>query len=135
MGGVMTLVGLFLFMGSSWALGTIALARTRWPDLRGYERAALKLLAGLGLTALLLSLLTLAGRFADITLVLAALTTAGIFSLLARRVRFQANFASPAKAGHYVPMAGAALLIAACLGCLGAIAPVTDDDALAYVVP
>ena len=59
----MTLLGLSLLVGSSWTLGTLTLARMDWNDLRPYERAALTLVAGLGLTSLLISLLTLAGGF------------------------------------------------------------------------
>ena len=73
----MTVVALALLAGSSWTLGTAALSRLAWPDLRPYERAALRLTAGLGLTALLVSLMTLSGWFSHATAVLAALTAVG----------------------------------------------------------
>jgi len=130
--GVMTLAGLFLFAGSSWALGTIALARVESSDLRPFERASLKLLAGLGLTSLLLSLLTLAGRFADLTFALVALSMVGSYFCVRDMSRLTRITACNS---DYRRTAAIALAVTASLGCLGAIAPVTDDDALAYVVP
>jgi hypothetical protein len=132
MGGVRTLVGLFLLVGCSWALGTLALWRVEWPDLRAYERASLKVLAGLGLTAILIALLTLAHRFAAVTSVVAVLAVAGVILAVRDRSQTQPRVRnSPAS----TRATAIGLLIVAGLGCLGAIAPVTDDDALAYVVP
>ncbi len=149
----MTVVGLVLLLGSSWTLGTLVFARMTWPGLRAYERIALRLLAGLGLTALCLSLLTLAGGFAASSYVLVLLATTGAvlaireFSQVRRRVA-SAGRSAGLKAGRYsnVTSAGrynsvksalamSVVCLAAGLGSLGAIAPVTDDDALAYVVP
>src|SRR5438876_4900437 len=70
----MTLAALALLAGASWTLGTAALWRTPWPELRPYERAALRLAAGLGLTALLLSVAALTGWFGYSSIVLAFLT-------------------------------------------------------------
>src|SRR5690242_11726943 len=77
----MTLLGLLLLVGSSWTLGMLTLARMDWRDLHPFERAALTLLAGLGLTALLISLLTLAGLFRDATWILGALSVVAAASL------------------------------------------------------
>ena len=77
----MTLLGLSLLVGSSWTLGALTLARMDWKDLRPYERAALTLLAGLGLTSLLIALLTLAGGFRYATWVLGALSLVAAASL------------------------------------------------------
>ena len=107
-----------------------------WPDLHAYERVALRVTAGLGLTALLLSLAALTGWFAHATAALSVLTAIG--GTLAVR---QARRAGRAPASHPQPMAAwlrttvAAVFVCAVLACLGAIAPVTDDDALAYVIP
>src|SRR5262245_21176064 len=114
----MTLAGLFLFAGSSWALGTIALARVAWPDLRPFERVSLKLLAGLRLTPLLLSLLTLAARFADLTFTLVALSIAGIYFCVRDISRLTQTTVS---ASDYPRTAAIVLVIATSLGCLGAI--------------
>src|SRR6476620_1110527 len=78
----MTLLGLSLFVGSSWTRGALTLARMDWNELRPYERAALTLVAGLGLTSLLISLLTLAGGFRYATWVLVALSLVAVASLL-----------------------------------------------------
>src|SRR5258705_4629987 len=78
----MTIVALALLAGSSWALGTAVLSRVPWHDLRAYERAALRLTAGLGLTALLLSLMALAGWFSLATPALGALTAASVVLLV-----------------------------------------------------
>ena len=68
-------------------LGNLLLSRVDWPDLRPYERAALRLTAGLGLTALAMSLLTLAGWFSQITVTLAVLTAIGVTLALRTVVR------------------------------------------------
>ena len=89
--------------------------------MRAVECAALRLTAGLGLTALLLSLAALAGGFSYTPFIIGALAILGV-----GRVAISAPRLSPMTVG-----------VAACvlLPCLGAIAPVTDSDALAYVVP
>lgn len=138
MNGVLTLVALALLAGSSWTLGTAALSRMAWPELRPCERAALRLTAGLGLTALLIGVITLAGLFSHITVVLAALTTVAVVLLIRSATRPSRNRSLPTtrtKAATWVRVTWAAVAICAALACLGAIAPVTDDDALAYVIP
>ena len=129
----MTLVALALLAATAWALGRAAI-RSRWSDLRGYERVALTLTAGLGLTALLLSLVALAGAFRYAVGGLACLGAAG-FVLALRDVVGRAPDPPRASPARSVRVLHAALLAAALLGCLGAIAPVTDEDALAYVLP
>jgi len=132
---VLTLVAVALLAGSSWTLGTLVLSRMAWSDLLAYERVALRLTAGLGLTALALSLAALTGWFSHATAALAALAAIG--GILAAR---NARRAGRAAASHrpmapWVRATFVAVFACAALGCLGAIAPVTDDDALAYVIP
>jgi hypothetical protein len=95
--------------------------------LRSYERAALRLTAGLGLTALLLSLAALTGWFSHTPLVIGTLAAIGAFLAAANAWRTRRTWTSRA--------AVAAVLAGVVLSCAGAIPPVTDDDALAYVVP
>ena len=133
----LTTPGALAFLaGSSYALGTMVLSGIEWPDLRAYERIALRLAAGLGLTALLLSLLALADWFSYATPILGALTLAGLavvgagFSRTLVRLKADPTNTPPAnRVLMYV------IAVAAVLGCAGAIAPITDDDALDYVVP
>ncbi len=122
-GGARSLAAAVLLTVSSWTLGRAALWRLTWPELRAYERAALRLTAGLGLTALLLSIVALAGWFAYAPIVIGALAAAGaVLAVIdTRRTRWTAGMSIA--------------LACALLTCAGAIAPVTDDDALAYVVP
>jgi hypothetical protein len=136
MSGLFTLLAIFLIAGSSWTLGTLALSRMPWPELRPYERAALRLTAGLGLTAMVIALLTLAGWFSRTTAVLVALTAISVPLLFQSAFR-SGRVAPPrgARAATWVRLTSAAVVICAGLACLGAIAPVTDDDALAYVIP
>jgi hypothetical protein len=106
-----------------------------WPELRAYERAALRLTAGLGLTALSVALLMLAGWFSHITAVLGLMTAVSI-ALLFRSARTVREVPSQrTKAAKWVRVTSVAIVICAALACLGAIAPVTDDDALTYVIP
>ncbi len=136
--GLRTVVALALLAGSSWTLGTVVLSRMEWPDLRPYERVTLRLTAGLGLTALLLSLMALSSWFSSATAALGALTAAsGLFGV-GRTLLGPPG--GPDKARPISPSPpwnraiSIAVLASAVLACLGAIAPVTDDDALAYVV-
>jgi hypothetical protein len=59
----MTVVATALLAGAAWTLGRLSLMACDWPSLRRYERLGLEMTAGLGLTALCLSLLALAGLF------------------------------------------------------------------------
>ena len=129
----MTVVALALLAAAGWALGR-AVLRPRWTDLRSYERVALTLTAGLGLAALLLSLLALAGAFRYGVLVVACLGLVGA-AMAVRDVRRRAPAPPRAPGPRWARALHAALLAAALAGCLGAIAPVTDEDALAYVLP
>jgi hypothetical protein len=140
----MTVVAVALLAAASWMLGTTALSRVAWSDLRPYERAALRLTAGLGLTALLLSLMALSGWFSYATAALGVLTLTGVVLGVGRTLLGppggpeKARPTSPSSRAPVAPWSLAislAVLVGAVLACLGAIAPVTDDDALAYVVP
>jgi hypothetical protein len=145
---VLSLAAIALLAGSSWTLGSAALGRLAWPELRVYERAALRLTAGLGLTALLLSLMALAGWFSQTTAVLVVLATIGAGWIVYGTWRckiavgrpFQgrqggAESTAPQFSAPWVRTVSIGMLVCAVLASLGAIAPVTDDDALAYVVP
>ena len=132
----MTLIAIALITGSSWTLGTLALSRMSWPELRPYERAALRLTAGLGLTAMVVALMTLAGWFSRTTFVLGILTAIGVALII--HAAFRSGRVAPpqhTRTATWVRLTSAAVVICAGLACLGAIAPVTDDDALAYVIP
>ena len=119
-------LALLLLAGSSHALGTLALQAVDWRGVTWWERWALVLTTGLGFTAIVLAVLLLAGAFAWSTAVLALLSTVAVW-------RGFRDHSSPA-ASHpdrYLLIAFAAIVAA----CVGAIAPVTDSDALTYVVP
>lgn len=135
MSGWPTVLAVALLAGSSWTLGTLVLSRMEWPELRAYERVALRLTAGLGLTALVLSLAALTGWFSHATAALG--TLAGIGGALAVRDVWRARHDTPShtSVAHWIGTSSAAVFVCAVLACVGAIAPVTDDDALAYVVP
>jgi hypothetical protein len=127
-----TFVALALLLGASWAVGGWVLSRVRWPGVRRFESISLTLTAGLGLVALLLSMLALGGRLAYATPVLAVLSAVAAIGVV--------RSARPAAPARAVPALSGwnraltfAVLAAAGLACLGAIAPVTDDDALAFL--
>jgi hypothetical protein len=91
--------------------------------------------AGLGLTALMLAVFTLTGWFAYGRATIGALAAIGGIRAI-RDIRRQQPAASPRERESSCARATRiAVVVSALLGCLGAIAPVTDDDALAYVVP
>jgi hypothetical protein len=130
---VVTTLTLAIVAAAAWTLGAAALSPFDWPELRRYERLALETTAGVGLIALLLSILLLTGTFAAATPFLLLIGLAG---LAARMRRWP-----PAAAPHAAPgprwARGAIALVGACavIACAGALAPVTDRDALSYVVP
>jgi len=123
---VLTLGAVALLVGASRILGRLALSGLSSPDLRRYERISLELTAGLGLTALLLSITALAGSLSVGIVSLVAVVAAGAaFGYL------RPHLSPPsALAGTEVVLLGVVVI-----ACVGAIAPVTDDDALAYVLP
>ena len=132
------MIALLLLAGSSYALGTVALFGVGWSDLRAYERVALRLAAGLGLTALLLSFLALAGWFSLARFVLGALTLAtlvAVASALPSKLRAGGRFTVGTKVRLKPDTTRILVAVAAALACAGAIAPITDDDALDYVLP
>ena len=134
--GALTLVAVALLTGSSWTLGTLALSWMAWPELRVYQRAALRLTAGLGLTALVLALAALTDWFSHVTAVLGTLAAMGVALALRDAARACRAVPSPhSKVAPWVRATFVAVGVCAGLACLGAMAPVTDDDALAYVVP
>jgi hypothetical protein len=130
----MIAVGLLLLVGASWTLGRLALRLQPLGWLRWWERAALFGTAGLGLTALGISLLTLAGGFAYSTWFLVALTTPA--ALDARAEFRQSTRPQRPRGDRESPDPLVIVSMAAiALACFGAIAPVTEGDALSYVVP
>lgn len=128
----MTIVALALMAGASWTLGRLALFSSPWTELRRYERLGLELTAGLGLVALLLSLLALAGLFWLATPALLLLSLAGA-ALAARIPRPPATPAPPTP--RWARVVTAVVFACAAIACVGAVTPVSDFDALSYVVP
>ena len=134
---------------AAWTLGSVVLRRLAWPELRRIERTALELVAGLGLTALLLSLALLAGWFARATAILAVIVAGSSVVWFWRAQSRGSRSAENEGAQRSDPSGARALqrpsggfrpseiLIALCaiVACAGAIAPVTDYDALSYVLP
>jgi hypothetical protein len=131
----MTVVAVLLLIGSSWTLGTLALSRMPCLDLRPYERTALRLTAGLGLTALGLSVAAVTGWFSRATSVIGLLAATGW--ILACRDHVRGRRGSPVRAAvaRCDRVTAVVAFVCAAVACLGALAPVTDDDALAYVIP
>ena len=123
-----------LLAGSSWTLGAV-LHGIASAELRGYERAALRLTAGLGLTALMLSVAALTGLFAYAPIAIGVLAATGGIIVVSDAWRRRRPPTSPAAAPLWIRATSIAVVTCAVLACAGAIAPVTDDDALAYVVP
>src|SRR5689334_5433713 len=110
----MTIAGLLLLVGSSWTLGASSLRWIECKDLRPFERGAITLLAGLGLTSLVLALLTLAGGFRSIIWALITLSLPAAFIVARnRRVVARAVSASPSRAATILA------LVAVTLSCIG----------------
>jgi hypothetical protein len=118
---------------AAWPLGAAALAGLPWPELRRFERAALELTAGFGLVALILSSAVMLGWFthSSLLLIAAAIAAAGV-AFLRGRPRPGAH---PSPDSRQTRFAGFAIAICAIVACAGALAPVTDVDALSYVLP
>jgi Protein of unknown function (DUF1420) len=131
----LSLAAVALLTGSSWTLGAAALSGIAFPGSRTYERAALRMTAGLGLTALLLSLAALAGRLAYAPVVTGVLAAIGAVLAAIDLRRTRETSTSAAAGAPWIRATWTAVLVCAAASCAGAIAPVTDDDALAYVVP
>lgn len=136
MKGALSAAAILLLGGSSWTLGTLVLSRMNWSELHPHERAALRLTAGLGLTALVIAGMTLLGWFAYTPSIVAALAAIAVLLLLrgGKRARPPAPIALT-RPPAWASISLAAVIVCAVLACLGAVAPVTDDDALAYVIP
>jgi hypothetical protein len=132
---VMTLVALLLLSGSSWTLGSVALSRTACVPLRPYERAALRLTAGLGLTALGLSVAAVTGWFSRATSVIGLLAATGAILAFLDHLAVRRDPEGAAAAARCDRVTALVAVVCALVACLGAFAPVTDDDALAYVIP
>jgi hypothetical protein len=128
----MTVGSLALLTVAAWAAGAAVLAGLSWPELRRFERTALELTAGFGLVALLLSTAILLHSFAQATVLLIAVAIAG--ALIARLRRHQTH-ARPAVDTWHTRAAARAIAVCAVVACAGALAPVTDHDALSYVLP
>src|SRR6266849_5954911 len=128
----MTAIALALLVAASWTLGMAILSPMRWRELRRYERLALELTAGLGLTALLLSIVLIAGWFAAAMPVLIAIAIGG--AALAPRAHHRADVLLPAEP-PWTARITALIFICTAVACVGALAPVTDHDALSYVLP
>ena len=129
----LTLVALALLIAAAWASGAAVLAGLPSPELRRVERASLEITAGLGIVAAALSaaLLTHVFSYAAILLVVVA----AIGAVVARARRRVSHAAAPPR-GRFAS-SRTALVIAGCgiAACAGAVAPITDHDALSYIVP
>ncbi len=134
MSGARSVGAVVLLAVSSWTLGRATLSRLQWPELRGYERTALRLTAGLGLTSLVLSLLALMGLFSFATTAVGLLAAVGLV-VGARDVMRRRTAQTGSAGAQTISLPAAAVVVCALAACAGAVAPVTDDDALAYVVP
>jgi hypothetical protein len=130
----MTVAAVALLSAASWTLGRTAFRSFSWPELRRHERFGLEMTAGLGLAALLLSLLALAGWFAAATPLLLALAVAGPVSAgLGRSVASRPQARDPEP--RWVRAATMTIGVCAIVACAGAVTPVADYDALSYVMP
>jgi hypothetical protein len=78
--GVLTLGALALIVGASHTRDRLALTRLPSPELQRYERVSLELTAGLGLTALLLSIGALFGLFVPAMVLIAIAALLGVLS-------------------------------------------------------
>ena len=137
-GALWSIAAVVVLAVSSRTLGTAALHQCPWPELRPYERVALQLTLGIGLTALILAVAAVAGRFAygvDVVVAISAVGTVLAARDAWRAVRARSRPVEPSSMPSLARAATVALLLGTALACAGAIAPVTDDDALAYVVP
>ena len=135
MHGPLSLAAVALLGGSSWTLGAAVLPGITWTELRAHERAALRVTAGLGLTALVLSLAALTGWFSHATAAVGALAAVG--GALAARDMWRVRQSIPSRAAvpPWIRTTSIAVWLCTIVACAGAIAPVTDDDALAYEIP
>jgi hypothetical protein len=128
-----TFAALALVAGCAWILGAVAFRFVRIPDVRPFEHLALGLTAGLGLTSVVFGVLLLANLFAY-ALPLAIFLTLLAIGDIARRVRAARD---PRYDYHFEstdPLLAVAVIALVIAGA-GNIAPTTDDDALAYVIP
>jgi hypothetical protein len=132
-----TLAAVAVLAGSSWAIGSLAIGRVLRDEWRLHERLALVLTAGLGLTALLLAAIALGGQFAHAPIVLGIVIAVRSGRAVQMRLRRApvSEFPPDTRANRRVTPMAVAVALTAVLAALGAIAPVTDDDALAFGVP
>jgi hypothetical protein len=130
-GGLSSFAAILLIAVSSWTLGGLALFRHAWRELRGYERLALRLTAGLGLTALVLSLGAVAGLLAHaIRIIVVIAAVGGVFAVRQKFRRLRPAADADAQTPLWARVLCVAVVASAAMGCIGAVAPVTDDDAL-----
>jgi hypothetical protein len=134
----LTAVAVAILTAAAWPVGAALLSAFAWDELRRFERMSLELTAGYGAVALILSAALLLGAFRLAVPLLVIAASAGAFV-----VRAVANRSprAPQSPSRYEPASRVAravgLMIGGCavLACTGALAPVTDHDALSYVVP
>ena len=122
---IATLLALVLLAGTSLALGEAL--RRALPPPPGPGESTLAFTAGLGATALLLSLLALAGRFSWALPLVAVLACVGA-GIAVQRLR---RASAPDLGGA----AGLAAALPIAFAALSSVAPVTDGDSLAYPLP
>ena len=127
-----------LIAAAAWASGAAAFGAFAWPELRRVERASLEVTAGFGIVSTALAAALLLHAFAYAPILLAALIVGGAAMATRRRRGASRNDGSTTPhASAPSGGSGSMAIIGACavVACAGAIAPVTDHDALSYVVP
>lgn len=127
----LTLAALALLTAAAWTSGAAVLGRCPSPELSRVERASLEITAGLGIVATILSATLLTHAFSYAALLLVVVAAIGAVAAIARR-----RAVRPPASTRF-PSSRAAIRIAGCgvAACAGALAPITDHDALSYVVP
>jgi hypothetical protein len=133
----LTALAVAILTAAAWAVGAALLSRSAWRELEWFERSSLELTAGFGAIGLLLTALLLLDAFRlGIPLLLIA---AGAGAFVARRnllrpyrAHSRTDAGATTKIAHAAPMI---LCTCAVVACAGALAPVTDHDALSYVIP
>jgi hypothetical protein len=127
------LAALALLVGSAWILGAVAFRFVRIPDVLPIEQLALRLIAGLGLTSVLLGVLLLADLFSYAVPVCVFLMTVAMGDV-ARVIREPPGPDYDYRRQGKAPLLTFAVFAMVIAGA-GNVAPTTDDDALAYVIP
>jgi hypothetical protein len=133
----LTAFAVAMLLAAAWAVGAALLSRFAWSELQRFERTALELTAGFGAVALMLSatLLLEAFQLAIPLLVIAACAGGFVARRNLPRSRRPRSGTDRGPTSRIAQATALAICACAVLACAGAVAPVTDHDALSYVVP